>query len=82
MARGWESKSVEEQQAENSSAPTTGKARLNAAEAAIARQRNDLHMRRKMILQRLQTASGIYRVQMEAALKDLEQQLEKLGQGN
>jgi hypothetical protein len=57
MARGWESKSIEAQQAE--AADQLGKTRttrLSAAEAAEARRKENLLLARRRILQQLESS--------------------------
>lgn len=81
MARGWESKSVEdqvEQQSQNqqpSSAPD-GKG-IPAEQAARARRRQLLELERERILDE-RTSNPIRRAALEAALSDIETQLAKL----
>lgn len=80
MARGWESKSVEQQQDEASSAPSLPKPRLTADELARLRRRQGLLLSRQRVLQQLQNASEPrYREMLEAALADLDLQLSQLG---
>lgn len=80
MARGWESKSVEEQveqksqQGEISSAQ---KQRESAAQADRQRQRRDLELQRERILDE-RTSSPIRRRALEAALADIESRLAAL----
>jgi Spy/CpxP family protein refolding chaperone len=49
MSRGWESKSVEEQQAQVA-APKLDKAAVHAQDAERKRQRQDLELQRERIL--------------------------------
>ena len=80
MARGWESKSVEEQQAE--ATPTFGemKQELSPDQAAKQRQREGLRLSRKRVLQQLQSAQSPRRRKMlEDALADLDAKLTLLG---
>jgi hypothetical protein len=82
MARGWESKSVEdqvEQQSENRQM-TVGSdgRRLDAEEAARIRQRQVLELERERILDE-RTSSPIRRAALEAALDTIEKQLTQLG---
>jgi phage protein D len=82
MARGWESKSVEdqvEQQSENRqmTAGSDGR-RLDAREAARIRQRQLLELERERILDE-RTSSPIRRAALEAALDTIEKQLTQLG---
>jgi hypothetical protein len=80
MARGWESKSVEEQQAQASSTNSTTKNHLSPDQKARLRTIEGLHLSRQCILQQLQVSRDRRRTeQLETALADLEQQLRALG---
>ena len=80
MARGWESKAVEEQQAEASSKPDPAKVRLEPEQVATQKQRQGLLLARQHVLQQLQAAQNpFHRKMLEAALGDLETQLARLG---
>ena len=76
MARGWESKSVEQQQEEaKSTAGHKGKP-LTAEQIADQQHRNGLELSRQRILQQLQLACNPqHRGMLEAALADLDAQL-------
>jgi hypothetical protein len=76
MARGWESKSVEQQQEDAKSAEGR-KGQLLTPEQVAARQRRlGLELSRKRILQQLELAtSPQHRQMLEAALADLDRQL-------
>ena len=79
MARGWESKSVEdqvEQQSQNRQAPGPEGAGVSAEQAAKARQRQLLELERERILDE-RTSNPIRRAALEAALTDIESQLSK-----
>lgn len=79
MARGWESKSVEEQQAEapKPSAPQNG---LSKEEIEGRRKRDGLLLSRRNIQQQLSAATnGAYREMLEKALAHLDQQLAQDG---
>ena len=79
MARGWESKSVEdqvEQQSQNRQAPGPDGAGASAEQAAKARQRQLLELERERILDE-RTSNPIRRAALEAALSDIESQLSK-----
>ncbi|HEY7351983.1 MAG TPA: hypothetical protein VH596_04365 [Terriglobales bacterium] len=80
MARGWESKSVEQQQEEaKSSAGRKGKA-LTAEQIAEQQRRRGLELSRQRILQQLQVASNSqHRAMLENALADLDTQLAGTG---
>ncbi|HKO13207.1 MAG TPA: hypothetical protein VJV22_14625 [Acidobacteriaceae bacterium] len=82
MARGWESKSVEdqvEQQTQNRH-PVAGSdgRRLDAEEAARIRQRQVLQLERERILDE-RTSSPIRRAALQAALDTIEKQIAQLG---
>jgi hypothetical protein len=78
MARGWESKSVEEQQL--SADLTASGAVLDAAkrngleQAKRERQRQELELQRERILSE-RTSSPVRRAALEAALSDIESRL-------
>jgi biopolymer transport protein ExbB/TolQ len=77
MARGWESKSVEQQQEEFASNKDKGKP-LSSEQMAVERERNDLELSRQHILQQLQVACNPrHRQILEAALAELDRKLEK-----
>jgi hypothetical protein len=79
MARGWESKSVEEQQA---AANTKGELhqRLTAQQAAMKQREEALNLSRRRVLQQLQTVQNArHRQMLEAALSDLDAQLARMG---
>jgi hypothetical protein len=79
MARGWESKSVEEQQAA-SATPTQLKQRLTPDQIARQRQAEGLSLARKSVLQQLQSVQDPrHRQMLEHALADLDAKLARLG---
>ena len=79
MARGWESKSVEAQQADKESARPSGPA-LSAAEAARAERRRTLDMARARAAQDLAKARvSAHRKMLEAALSAIDTQIALLG---
>jgi len=78
MARGWESKSVEEQQAA-ATAPHELKKLLTAEEKALRQQLEALQLSRKRILQQLEAAQNPrHRQVLENALADLDSRLARL----
>ena len=80
MARGWESKAVEEQQAEARSKTDSAKVRLEPAQVAKQKERQGLLLSRQRVLQQLRAAQNpFHRKMLEAALGDLEAQLARLG---
>ena len=80
MARGWESKAVEEQQAESRAAKSAPKVRLTPEQAAKQKQQQQLLLSRNHVLQQLGAAQNpLHRKMLEAALNDLDAQLARLG---
>lgn len=81
MARGWESKSVEEQIAEREEAKQAPKIKkLTAEQRSIQQKREQLKLLRTKTLATLQTAKNeLYRRQQEEALKHLDAELARLG---
>lgn len=79
MARGWESKSVQEQQEEAAAAsPHKGRA-MTPEEAMLFRQREGLLLSRTAVLRRLETVhNSRQRKMLEDALADLDEKLSKL----
>ena len=81
MARGWESKSVEEQVEQQRSAEPAKDGRPTrdqvAAEAARRRERESLELQRERILDE-RTSSPIRRKALEAALAEVEATLANL----
>ena len=76
MARGWESKSVEQQQELATSEPEQRKPQLSPAQISAEQRRQTLQLSRQRILQQLKMASNPqHRQMLEAALADLEAQL-------
>ena len=76
MARGFESKSVESQQAEERTKPREKK---SPAELKLDRRRHTLEMSRRRIVGELaSTKSAMRRSSLEAALKHLDAELGKL----
>jgi hypothetical protein len=77
MARGWESKGVEDQQAEARERRSFSSKKPRSAEEIAEQRRVDaLRLSRSRIVQQLETAQNpAYRKTLEAALADLEQKL-------
>jgi hypothetical protein len=75
MSKGWESKSVEEQQAERA-APVDTRPRIDGEKE---RARQALELQREQILS-ARTASPHRRAALEAALAQVESSLAKLGE--
>jgi hypothetical protein len=79
MARGFESKSVEEQQLEAKREANPGK-QLTAEQAERRRKRDGLILSRKSVQQRLESAGNpAHRQMLEGALADLDRQIAELG---
>jgi wyosine [tRNA(Phe)-imidazoG37] synthetase (radical SAM superfamily) len=83
MARGWESKSVEEQleqreEQREQAAKVASKDVVRAAGAEQARARQMLHLKRERILSE-KTSHPVRRSALQAALKDIDAELQKLG---
>ncbi len=77
MSRGWESKSVEEQQAQAKVPPPDTRV-ADAADAETKRKRQALEMQRERILSE-RTASPHRRSALSMALADVEEKLTELG---
>jgi hypothetical protein len=81
MARGWESKSVEEQQSSAeliASGEVVDAAKRNGLEQAKrARQHQELDLQRERILSE-RTSSPVRRAALEAALADIESRIARL----
>jgi hypothetical protein len=81
MSKGWESKSVEEQQAEKHSAAAAPKpvaANTHAEDAERKRKRQALELQRERILSE-RTSSPHRRTALTNALADIEEKLAELG---
>ena len=79
MARGWESKSVEEQQSA-AATQTESKQRLTPEQAALKQAQEALELSRRRVLQQLQSIQNPrHRRILESALSELDSRLERLG---
>ena len=79
MARGWESKSVEEQQSA-ASTQVESKQRLTPQQAAQKQERDAIGLSRQRVLQQLQEVQDPrHREMLEIALSELDQRLARLG---
>jgi hypothetical protein len=79
MARGWESKSVEQQQAEKSEHSQVTRAPVSPEEQKLNRKREGLILSRERLAQELKTASNPRRLQMlQQAIDELDRQLSSL----
>jgi hypothetical protein len=77
MSRGWESKSVEEQQVQAAS-PKPDPAIAHAQDADRKRQRQALEMQRECVLSE-RTSNPHRRTALTNALADIEEKLAELG---
>ena len=79
MARGWESKSVEAQQAEADEPSKKSHLKLSAEEAAVLREKEGLRLARQRVLQQIEVSSNPrHRKVLEDALTDLDEKLKRL----
>jgi hypothetical protein len=75
MARGWESKSVEQQQ-EEAVTQKTGRKVLTPQQTAEENRRRGLLLSRQRVVQQIEAASNPrHRQMLEAALAELDRQL-------
>jgi hypothetical protein len=76
MARGWESKSIEQQQAERAEASKSAGPRLSQAQQKLNRHREGLLLARKRLADQLQAASHAqHRQMLDRAITEIDQQL-------
>ena len=80
MARGWESKSVEDQVADAEAAKEAqAKPHLTEQQRATDTERQSLLLSRSQVKSRLAVATNArYRAQLNSALEDLERRLREL----
>jgi hypothetical protein len=83
MARGWESKSAEEQEEQQielraEAAKAVSKKIVIAADAVQSRTRQLLELKRERILSE-RTSHPVRRAALQAALKEIESELQQLG---
>ena len=79
MARGWESKSVEEQQSA-ANTQVESKQRLTSQQAAQKQAREAIELSRRSVLQQLQAVQNPrHRQMLEIALAELDERLARLG---
>lgn len=80
MSRGWESKSVEEQQAEAARPKGEGKPHLTPEQAARQREKDSLLLSRRGVLEQIRsTRNSRHKLMLESALADLDAKLAELG---
>jgi hypothetical protein len=78
VARGWESKSVEAQQAEANDKSANVRPAMSADEAARWREKESLRLARQRVLQQLEVSQNPrHRKLLEDALADLDEKLGK-----
>ena len=81
MARGWESKGVEEQQAEHGTTAMQAKPSRSLEQIARARRLDDLKLRRRHVLRQLEAAQiARHRQLLEDTLSYLDDQIRNLEQ--
>jgi hypothetical protein len=79
VARGWESKSVEAQQAEAVSKTVPARPPLTAEQAARSREKENLRLARHTVLQQLETSSNPrHRRLLQDTLAALDEKLSQL----
>jgi hypothetical protein len=80
MARGWESKSVEDQvEQSQSKGESKKKAQMSAAQVDVNRRREVLLLSRKRVERELESSQNArYKEQLNRALADLDAQLASL----
>jgi hypothetical protein len=79
VAKGWESKSIEEQQSEAINAKRSLNPQLPVEQIKAAQIRQGLELSRHRVLQQLQLACNPkHRSMLERALADLDERLAKL----
>jgi hypothetical protein len=83
VARGWESKSVEAQQAEAADKAAKTRTKMTVLEAAIFREKENLRLSRQRVLKQLEGSSDPrHRKLLDDSLADLDEKLSKLGSEN
>lgn len=79
MARGWESKSIEAQQADALQQQKENRPKLTPQEAARFRERENLRLSRQRVLQQLETSQNQrHRRLLQNALAELDGKLKNL----
>jgi hypothetical protein len=78
MARGWESKSVEAQQAEANDSSAKAGPLMSAEEAARWRERESLRLARQSVLRQLETTTNPrHRKLLQDSLAELDEKLKQ-----
>jgi hypothetical protein len=79
MARGWESKSVEAQQADAAETARISRPRLSAEEASMIRERENLRLARLTVVRQIEAATNPrHRELLQSALADLDEKVRHL----
>lgn len=79
MARGWESKSVEAQQAETDAGAFPPRPSLSPDEANLLHRLDGLQLSRRHVLSQMETARNAHhRIMLQRALAELDRQIEAL----
>ena len=80
MAKGWESKSVEEQQSQARDIQKPAKPLMTAEQIAQKQSRDSLELSRQRVMRQFQAACNPnHRSMLEKALAELDERLAKLG---
>jgi len=83
MARGWESKSVEQQQAEMGDQPKSSHRQLSDAQQKLNRKREGLLLSRTSLVRQLQVVTQArHRRMLEQAIAEIDRQLAESEQDN
>jgi hypothetical protein len=79
MARGWESKSVESQQAEAGEKADPSRRKLSPEEAAAVREKASLQLARQSVLGQIdQSTNPRHKELLQDALAELDEKLKRL----
>jgi hypothetical protein len=79
VARGWESKSIEQQQEDARAAPVPGRS-LSAEQKKAEAHKEGLKLSRRRVLEQMHAAENPrYRKILEQALSELDEQIKRLG---
>jgi hypothetical protein len=79
MARGWESKSVESQQAEAGEKADPSRRKLSPEEAAAVREKASLELARQRVLGQIEHSTNpLHQKLLQDALADLDEKLKRL----
>ena len=79
MARGWDSKSVEAQQADASEKSAKPRAKMSAEQAAAFREKESLRLARERALQQIRASTNPrHRKLMEETLTELDERISRL----